>query len=159
MFSIAVFLDAAKARAGIESDYRLAKTIEITHAAISEWRNGKSLPNESTIVKLCALSGDDPDLVAAQIQAKRSKDAAARALWSRVALRLQGAASAAILSVVAGVLILGFSPFDSTAYAAPASTISQFTVYTSYLVALLSWLAFHTQFGRFFTRYSAPRVR
>ena len=34
MFSIANFLDDVKARAGIESDYRLAKVIEITHSAI-----------------------------------------------------------------------------------------------------------------------------
>jgi transcriptional regulator with XRE-family HTH domain len=100
MFSIADFLDRAKARALIDSDYRLAKVIGITHSGISSYRMGKSLPNEAVIEQLCALSGDDPDLIAAQIQAARAKTGPAQVMWSRIALRLSGAAGSAILSLV-----------------------------------------------------------
>lgn len=74
MFSVANFLDRAKARASIDSDYRLAKVIGITHSVISGYRAGKSLPNESVIEQLCGLSGDDPDYIAAQIQAARAQE-------------------------------------------------------------------------------------
>lgn len=85
MFSVAEFLDRAKVRANIESDYRLAKVIGKSHNVISGYRHGKSLPEESVIEQLCALSGDDPDLIAAQIQAARSKTPEARTMWLRVA--------------------------------------------------------------------------
>lgn len=44
MFSIAKFLDSVKAKSKIETDYRLAKLIEITPQAISAYRKGKTLP-------------------------------------------------------------------------------------------------------------------
>lgn len=110
MFSIANLLDRAKVKANIESDYRLAKVIGITHSVISGYRSGKSLPNESIIEQLCALSGDDPDAIAAQIQAARSKSLEAQALWLRVAARLAGRAQTAFLSVVIAIaLIAGFA--------------------------------------------------
>lgn len=57
MFSVADFLDRAKARASIVSDYQLAKVIGKNHSVISGYRAGKSLPNESVIEQLCALTG------------------------------------------------------------------------------------------------------
>lgn len=104
-------LDKSKTCANIDSDYRLAKVIGITHSAMTHYRMGRSLPNESVIEQLCALSGDDPDVIAAQIQAERSKDPEAKTLWLRVAARMAGGASTAILSVlIAIVLIAGFAP-------------------------------------------------
>jgi hypothetical protein len=44
MFSIASLLDSAKAKAGIDSDYRLGKMIEKNHTNINNWRAGRSLP-------------------------------------------------------------------------------------------------------------------
>lgn len=124
MFSIAEFLDRAKARASIESDYRLAKVIGITHSGISSYRMGKTLPNESVIEQLCALSGDDPDLIAAQIQAARAKDAPARQMWNRIAMRLAGGASTAILSVLFSIgLIAGMAP-DARAGEVPPVKVS-----------------------------------
>ncbi len=99
MFSIAQLLDSAKERGNIESDYRLSKVIGKSHQVISAYRVGKSLPEESVIDQLCALSGDDPDVIAAHIQAARSKSPEAKNLWLRVAARMQGAATTAILSV------------------------------------------------------------
>ena len=110
MFSIAQLLDAAKSRANIDSDYRLAKVIGITHAGISNYRMGKSLPNESTIEQLCALSGDDPDVIAAQIQAARSKSPEAKTMWLRVAARMAGRIQPAILAALFAIaLIAGFA--------------------------------------------------
>lgn len=110
MFSIANLLDSAKAKANIETDYRLGKVIGINHQVISGYRMGKSLPNESIIEQLCALSGDDPDVIAAQIQAARSKSPEAKNMWLRVAARMSGRTSTAFLSVVFAIaLIAGFA--------------------------------------------------
>jgi Phage related protein len=106
MFSIANLLDTAKAKANLESDYRLSKVIGITHSAMTHYRMGRSLPNESIIGQLCALSGDDPDVIAAQIQAARSKSPEAKNLWLRVAARMSGGASTAILSVCFAIALI-----------------------------------------------------
>jgi hypothetical protein len=67
---------------------------------------GRNLPNEEIIEQLCALSGDDPDLVMAQVQAARAKDAPARAMWSRIAARLSSGAGTAILSVLFSIILI-----------------------------------------------------
>jgi hypothetical protein len=115
MFSIADLLERAKARANIESDYRLAKVIGKSHQVISAYRVGKSLPEESVIQQICALSGDDPDVIAAQIQAARSKSPEAKNLWLRVAARMSGAATTAILSVCFAIALIAAPASDARA--------------------------------------------
>jgi len=111
MFFIANLLDAAKAGAGIESDYRLAKVIGISHNVISGYRHGKSLPNEKILSQLCALSGDDVGVIAAQVQAARAQSEDGKTMWLMVAKRLSGGASTAILSVLFTIsLIAGYAP-------------------------------------------------
>lgn len=103
-------LDKSKTCANIDSDYRLSKVIGITHSAMTHYRMGRSLPNESVIEQLCALSGDDPAFIAAQVQALRSKTPEAKNLWLKVAARMAGGAQTAILSVlIAIVFVAGFS--------------------------------------------------
>jgi hypothetical protein len=115
MFSIADLLERAKAKANIESDYRLAKVIGITHGAMTHYRQGRTLPNESVIEQLCALSGDDAGVIAAQIQAERSKTPQAKNMWLMVAARLRGAAQTAILSVCFAIALIAFPASDARA--------------------------------------------
>lgn len=98
MLLVAMLLERAKGKAAIESDYRLAKILSINQSALSNYRSGRSMPNEKIIAQLCALSGDDPDVIAAQIQAARAQSDEGRALWLRIAKRLQGAATPVLLS-------------------------------------------------------------
>jgi hypothetical protein len=115
MFLIAELLERAKARASIESDYRLGKVIGITHQAISGYRAGISLPKDKVIAQLCALSGDDPHLVMAQIQAERASSPEAKNLWMTMAKRLQGAATTAILSVCFAIALIALPAQDARA--------------------------------------------
>jgi hypothetical protein len=115
MFSVADFLDRTKAKANIESDYRLAKVIGISHQGMTNYRTGKSLPSESVIEQLCALSGDDAGVIAAQIQAERSKTPQAKNMWLMVAARLRGAASTAILSVCFAIALIAAPASDARA--------------------------------------------
>jgi hypothetical protein len=112
MFDVIAFLDRAKACAGNVSDYRLAKLIGVTPATVSGWRAGHRAPDGRSIVKLCELSRDDPDQVAAEIQVMRSSSEEEAALWRRVASRLSGSVAAA---VVCFVLVAGFAPSPAMA--------------------------------------------
>lgn len=105
MFDVSKFLDRAKAGAGISSDYALAKIIGVGHPRVSNWRRGENAPDERAILALCQLSGDDPEHVAACIQAMRAANDDAAALWERVARRLAGGANV-ILAAVAAIVLL-----------------------------------------------------
>lgn len=119
MFSVSEFLDRAKAGAGAESDYRLAKMLGVNHSNVSNWRTGRNAPDERTIMKLCEWSGDDADHVAACIQSMRAANDDAADLWRRVADRLKGAA-VVIMAPVFAMLLLALAPAPADATALPS---------------------------------------
>ncbi len=119
MFKAPEFLDHAKAIARVDTDYKLSKVSGIGLQSISNYRTGRTLPDELAITKLCALSGDDPAVVAAQVQAARAKDETARKLWQGIALKLQTSAVNLSLTLAVGAGVLGVLP--SEAYAMPVS--------------------------------------
>ena len=49
------FLDLLKERAGIESDYALAKRLEVTDSAIGHYRNGRSALSRELALKVAAM--------------------------------------------------------------------------------------------------------
>jgi hypothetical protein len=128
MFSIAELLDRAKAGGNIDSDYRLSKVIGITHQGMTNYRMGKTLPNESVIGQLCALSGDDPGVIAAQIQAARSKTPEAVNMWNLIAKRLAGGASNAILSVCFAIALIAAPASDARATTLNAYKTGEFSL-------------------------------
>lgn len=119
MFSVNDFLDRAKRGAGIESDYALAQRIGVTRANVSNWRHDRNAPDGRAIIALCALSGDDPEHVAACVQSMRAANDEESELWRRVADRLKqsGAASIAFALLVVGLAYAGLFQADD-AYAA-----------------------------------------
>lgn len=100
MFSVADFLDRAKAGAGNVTDYRLSKLIGVTPQAISGWRSGIRAPDERAILALCKLSGDNPLFVATMIQSMRAANDDAASLWRRAADKLKGAAAVGAIAVI-----------------------------------------------------------
>lgn len=115
MFSVADLIDRAKARGQIESDYRLAKVIGITHSAVSNYRVGKSVPDARVLEQLCALSGDDLAVFSAQAQAQRERTPEGRAVWMMIAKRLAGGATTAILSVCFAIALIALPAQDARA--------------------------------------------
>jgi transcriptional regulator with XRE-family HTH domain len=93
-------LDKAKVIHNLPSDYKLALVMGISHSALTNYRQGKTLPDARIIQLICELTGDDPALIAVQIEAQRAKTSEARSLWDLVAKRLQAAALAAIFAAV-----------------------------------------------------------
>ena len=112
MFSVADLLDRAKVGGNIESDYRLAKVIGITHSAISGYRVGKSVPDARVLEQLCALSGDDVAVFAAQAQAERERTPEGKRMWLMVAARLRGAVTPAILAALFAIGLIA-APADN----------------------------------------------
>jgi transcriptional regulator with XRE-family HTH domain len=112
MSNISNLLDKAKVMHKLSSDYKLALVMGVHQTSLTNYRSGKSLPDELVITKICDLTGDDPDILAAQINAQRAKDASVRALWERIASRLMAAprhaVAAAIFAVVLGCTALSF---------------------------------------------------
>lgn len=124
MFSIADLIERAKARANIDTDYRLAKVIRINQSALGNYKAGRSMPDERVLEQLCALSGDDVAVFAAQIQAERARTPEGKNLWSLIAARLAGGASPAILSVLFSLGLIAATAQDAKAGTAPAVKLS-----------------------------------
>ena len=101
MVNIASLLDKAKVIHKIPSDYKLALVMGVQHGSLRNYRDGKTLPDARVILRICELTGGDPALLAAEIEADRAKTDEARALWTEMAKRLAAAAAAGIVSASA----------------------------------------------------------
>jgi hypothetical protein len=109
MFDVSDFLDRAKAAAGVDSDYALAvKVLGYKKAStVYNWRSGLSAPDVRAVLKLCALTGDDPEHVVACLQSMRAANDDESEFWQHLAQRLKqtGAASISCLAVLAMVFL------------------------------------------------------
>lgn len=101
MENIGKLLDKAKVIHSLPSDYKLAQVMGVQQGSLRNYRDGKTLPDARVITRLCELTGDDPALLAAEIEAHRAKTDEARALWLTIAKRLAVAAAAGAVSVAA----------------------------------------------------------
>ena len=119
MFSIADLIERAKARANIDSDYRLSKVIGINQSALGNYKAGRSMPDERVLSQLCALSGDDVAVLAAEIQAERSRTDEGKSMWLMIAKRLSGTASTAVMSVCLAIVLIAGSARESVASSLP----------------------------------------
>ncbi len=115
MFSVADLLDRAKAGGNIDTDYRLAKVIGISHQGMTNYRMGKSRPDARVLEQLCALSGDDVAVFAAQLQAERERTPEGKTMWLMIAKRLSGAATTAILSVCFAIALIALPAQEARA--------------------------------------------
>ena len=127
MENIALLLDRAKLIHKLPSDYKLALTMGISFSSLTNYRHGKSLPDPRVISKLCELTGDDPGLLLAQIEAQRAKTDEAKALWTDIAKRLAAAAAAGIVSasVMAGPTLPASPDGDCSMYYVKRGTFKQ----------------------------------
>ena len=152
MFSVAQLLDSAKEKGNIESDYRLAKVIGITQSAVSNYRAHKTMPDERVLEQLCALSGDDLAVIAAQVQAERARTSEGKNMWLMIARRLAGGASTAILSVLFCVVVLAGYPRPAWA----ANDTDRFAHCLTFLYIVSSTFFSVTEFSRTRSRWFTP---
>jgi len=136
-FAIGAVLDTARERHGLKSDYRLALFLGVTDGSIRNFRHGRSLPDERICGLLAEAAGLDPLILAAQVQAQRSKSTEARSLWEAVAERLSMGAHGLAAAIFSVLIATSFVATDARAQSAGDGARPGFlndAVYTSYLL-------------------------
>lgn len=94
------YLEEAKRKTGLVSDYALGKRLGITKQAMSGYATGNRIMDDYTAAKLAEVLGINALEVIAAANAEREKDSAKVAFWRRLGSSSKGA-------TLAGVLILG----------------------------------------------------
>ena len=133
-FSITEILDKAREAHGLKSDYALGKAFDIPLNSIGHWRHGRALPDERSCRLLAEAAGIDPLILAAQVQAQRSKTAEARSLWEAIAARLQVAAHGLAAAIFSVLIATEFVATDASAASAatehtPATQVIQSVIH------------------------------
>lgn len=103
---IATLMDKARTRAGIATDMALAERLNRSRAVVSEWRAGKSYPDEDLIITLAKIAGDDPRQWLVAVRAVRA-DGPAKRYWEDISKAI-GAATLAVLCAIG--LAIGATP-------------------------------------------------
>jgi len=91
------YLQDAKCKLQIESDYALAKRLGITTAAISQYQTGKRVIDPYTAAKLAEVLEIDPMEIVAAAEEEREKDEKKREFWRTLSRKLAGTALTAVL--------------------------------------------------------------
>lgn len=89
MFDVDALLDAAKARAGITSDYRLCKVAGISDTTMYNYRHGLSFPDDQKTFKLCEMAGLNPAPYLLEIHAERAKTEEIKQVWNTLITTLK----------------------------------------------------------------------
>ncbi|MFM0642088.1 helix-turn-helix transcriptional regulator [Paraburkholderia metrosideri] len=76
------FCGDMKAKLGIESDYALAKALNVSRSAVSKWTSSKGTFDEDTCFQVADVLGLRPFEVVAAMHAERARDDQHRAFWT-----------------------------------------------------------------------------
>ncbi|MBN3734656.1 helix-turn-helix domain-containing protein [Burkholderia sp. Tr-20390] len=109
------YLDALKKRLDLPSDYAAAQALGVTRAAVSRYRNGLSVFDESTAIRAAELLDLDPLEVIAACKAESAPDARVRRVWENA----WGKATGATITVAIAVVTVGLVGAPSPASSAP----------------------------------------
>ena len=77
-----------KKKRGSDSNYRIAKELEVSEGTARRWRDGATMDDENA-TKIAVFLNLDPAYVLACINAERAKDSASYPLWQIVAERVK----------------------------------------------------------------------
>lgn len=78
------YLDAAKARLGIESDYALAKALGMRASTISNYRAGRGQMDDEIASKVAAAAGIHPGIVMLDMHRARAKTEKEASIWQEI---------------------------------------------------------------------------
>ena len=110
MLTTKVLLDTAKKEAKIQTDYGLAKALEVYPSAVKNYRAGRSFPDDSVAERLADLAVMDKGYVVVSMHALRAGETAENGIWHYVLRKLnanlQPHSKAA--AIIMFILSLGF---------------------------------------------------
>ncbi|MBS0370805.1 MAG: hypothetical protein JSS57_16595 [Proteobacteria bacterium] len=98
---ISKVLDDAKQALKVDTDYKLAKHLEISNGYIAQWRKGTRIPDAYACARLAEILKMDPFELLVQVEAATEKNEGRRAYWKKVAERMAGASLAAFFVLAA----------------------------------------------------------
>lgn len=78
------YLQQTKKVLKIESDYALAKALNVTRSAISSHMTGRTTLSDETAVKVAAIIGKHAGIVMLDMHREREKNPEVKAVWSAV---------------------------------------------------------------------------
>ena len=78
-----IVLDDAMANLGVATDFALAKAMQITHAAVAQYRSQARVPDPDVCCKLAEVNGKEPLFYISAAEAQRARDRRARRRWLR----------------------------------------------------------------------------
>jgi transcriptional regulator with XRE-family HTH domain len=105
MKSTGQYLDEVKGRLELPSDYAIAKALGVTRAAISSYRNGRSMPDDLVCARIADALGVEPMEVIAAINYQRSKTDEARVLWESIWGKAAGAIALSLTVCAVGLSV------------------------------------------------------
>ena len=76
------YLDLAKIKRDLPSDYALAKLLGVSPSGITNYRKGRSHFDDAMAIRLAYLCEIDPAEILFSMQVERAKSDEARAVWS-----------------------------------------------------------------------------
>lgn len=79
------YINDAKKKMGIQSDYAFCKALQFSQPALSLYRNGKRIIDDYTAAKLAEILDINPLEVIAAANAEREKDLVRREMWLKLA--------------------------------------------------------------------------
>lgn len=133
MKPMTMYLDECITRGIAKNDSDIARKLGITRASVSDYRVGRSHPNDEVAVKIAELLGKDPGELLAECGAARAKSPATRRAWERIAARM------AAYGITACVLIIHFGNSGETK-ANQLEPLPLLTVFRTWKILILQWL-------------------
>lgn len=106
METIKELLDAAKKAANVETDYALAKILEIPRQRISDYYKGERFPDPFACLQLSKVLNRPKDEIDSIVQIEAEKDETRREVWRDYLKRLGGYAASIMLSILAGIMFV-----------------------------------------------------
>lgn len=93
------YLDDAITTGAAKNDADIAKKLNVTRSCVSDWRSGKSAPNDEQAISLARLINKPVIELLAEAAAYRAKTDEARGYWEQIAKYSATYASAAVIGI------------------------------------------------------------
>lgn len=106
MTKVIELLDAVKAAKNAQTDYALAKALELHRWLISDYYAGKRTPNEYACMQIAKAINMPLDLVTATIRMEAEKDEKRRNAWREYYKSIGGLAASIMIFVLASVTLI-----------------------------------------------------
>ena len=81
-------LDDLKEAKGLESDYKLAKLLEVRQQTVSNYRNKRTQMTDEIACRAARMLGRHPGAILAQLAGERAKDTQVAKVWFEMAKQL-----------------------------------------------------------------------